>query len=95
MTKSNRTYSIKISIVLGLSALAVAVAFLTLPIKQWKKYKENHPSLFEVNDKATPKYWDFCLSYWKTFFIMDTEKEEDITYDGGELKEFTVIASKI
>lgn len=80
----------KLGIGISMLIAAAIIAFFVIPIKQWKKYKETHPSLFEVKDKATPTYWKFCLSYWKTFGAMNTEKEEDITYDGGELEEIVV-----
>lgn len=83
----------KIGIMLGSSGLALIALYFLVPLKQWKKYKENHPSLFEVQDEATPKYTEFCKSYWTTFGKVGTEKEEEITYDGGELPEVVVTPS--
>lgn len=83
----------KIGIMLGSSGLALIALYFLVPLKQWKKYKENHPSLFEVEDETTPKYMDFCKSYWTTFNKVGTEKEDEITYDGGELPEIVVTPS--
>lgn len=80
----------KYGLILGSTALAIVAIYFLVPIQQWKKYKENHPSLFEVQDDATPTYINFCKSYWKAFFAIGTPKEEDITYDGGELPEVVV-----
>ena len=83
----------KIGIMLGSSGLALIALYFLVPLKQWKKYKENHPSLFEVEDETTPKYTEFCKSYWTTFNKVGTEKEEEINYDGGELPEVVVTPS--
>ena len=68
--------------------------YFLMPLKAWKQYKEKHPSLFEVKDKATPKYYQFCKSYWKDFILVSDGKEDQVTYDGGELPEFVVTPSK-
>ena len=80
----------KIGFVLGSSAIAVALMYFLMPYKQWKKYKAEHPALFETKDEATPTYLKFCESYWKTFGLVVAEKEDEITYDGGELPEVTI-----
>lgn len=80
----------KIAFAIGLGSITLAIAYFLIPRKEWKQYKENHPSLFEVQDENTPTYNDFCKSFWKTFGKINTEKEQDITFDGGELPEYTV-----
>lgn len=82
--------TIKYGLILGSIALAIAAVYFLLPFQQWKKYKENHPSLFKEQDKATPTYKNFCKSYWKAYFAIGTSKEENITYDGGELTEVVI-----
>jgi hypothetical protein len=84
----------KFGIVIGLGGIAACLAFYTIPLKQWKKYKAEHPSLFEIQDEATPTYWNFVKSYWKTLGMVLTDKEEDITYDGGELPEIVITPNK-
>lgn len=83
----------KIGFLLGSSTVTIALMYLLTPLKQWKKYKAAHPALFEVKDEATPSYLDFCHSYWKTFIKVAEEKEDNITYDGGELPEITITPS--
>lgn len=80
----------KITLVATIIIMAIIGIYLITPIKTWKKYKAEHPSLFEVNDESTPTYWNFCKSYWSTFIKTGTKKEDEITYDGGELSEFIV-----
>ncbi len=80
----------KFGIFLGTTGLALIITYFVAPLKEWKKYKANHPSLFEVKDETTPTYMEFCQSYWKTFSKIDTEKEDEIIYDGGELDEIVV-----
>lgn len=80
----------KITLVATTIIMAIIGIYLITPIKTWKKYKAEHPSLFEVNDESTPTYWNFCKSYWSTFIKTGTKKEDEITYDGGELSEFIV-----
>lgn len=80
----------KITLVATTIIMAIIGIYLITPIKTWKKYKAEHPSLFEVNDESTPTYWNFCKSYWSTFMKTGTKKEDEITYDGRELSEFIV-----
>ena len=84
----------KISFAIGLGGITMLLLYFTLPLKQWKKYKAEHPSLFEVKDEATPTYLDFCSSYWKTFGKVIADKEDEITYDGGELPEIVITPNK-
>ena len=87
--------SAKIGLILCCSSVSLTLAYFLTPLRQWKKYKENHPSLFETEDEATPKYIDFCYNYWKTFGKVAAGKEDEITYDGGELDEITITAPLI
>ena len=80
----------KIGFIFGSSTIALALFYFLTPLKQWKKYKEEHPSLFEIKDEATPSYLAFCESYWKTFWNITSGKEDEITYNGGELPEITI-----
>lgn len=80
----------KIAITISAIILALIIMYFLIPIKTWKKYKAEHPSLFEVNDESTPTYRNFCKSYWSTFMKTGTKKEDEITYDGGELPEVTI-----
>lgn len=80
----------KITLVAITIIATVISIYLIAPIKTWKKYKTKHPSLFESEDENTPTYWRFCKSYWSTFMKIGTEKEDEITYDGGELPEIIV-----
>lgn len=80
----------KITLVATIIIMAIIGIYLITPIKTWKKYKAEHPSLFEINDESTPTYWNFCKSYWSTFMKTGTKKEDEITYDGGELPEVTI-----
>lgn len=80
----------KITLVSIAIIVTVISIYLIAPIKTWKKYKKEHPSLFEKEDENTPTYWSFCKSYWSTFMKIGTEKEDEITYDGGELPEIIV-----
>lgn len=84
----------KLGFFLGSSAIALLLGYFLMPLKEWKKYKETHPSLFEVKDEATPTYLEFCKSYWKTFIKVSEGKEDEITYDGGELPEITITPNK-
>lgn len=84
----------KIAITIGAIILALITMYFLIPIKAWKKYKAEHPSLFEVDDENTPTYRNFCKSYWNTFGKVGTEKEDEITYDGGELPEINVPIAK-
>lgn len=84
----------KIAITIGAIILALIIMYFLIPIKAWKKYKAEHPSLFEVDDENTPTFRNFCKSYWNTFKKVGTEKEDEITYDGGELPEYTVTPEK-
>lgn len=77
--------STKIGLILSLTGLGLVIAYFITPYKAWKKYQTEHPSLFEVKDDKTPTYLNFCKSYWKTFGIIDTPKEEDMTFTGGEI----------
>ena len=80
----------KIAITIGAIILALIIMYFLIPIKAWKKYKAEHPSLFEVNDENTPTFRNFCKSYWNTFGKVGTEREDEITYDGGELPKIDV-----
>ena len=84
----------KYGIFIGTPAIAIALLYCTMPHKAWKKYKAEHPVLFEDGVKNKPTYLDFCKSYWKTFLKTAQEKEEEITYTGGQLPEIDVIANK-
>ena len=80
----------KIGLIVSLSGIALVLTYFLAPLKEWKEYKQNHPSLFDVQDENTPTFAHFCESYWKTFMKINTPQENDITYDGGELDEFIV-----
>ena len=82
----------KIGIGLAVTVAGLAALYLLLPLKAWKKYKEEHPALFEVQDEATPTYISFVNSYWKTFSQTGTPKEEEMTYDGGQLPDIDITA---
>lgn len=84
----------KIGIILGSSAVVILLGYFLIPLKAWKEYKENHPSLFAGNDDNTPKYSDFVNSYWKTTGKVMTGNIDDITYDGGELPEIVITPQK-
>lgn len=84
----------KLGFFLGSSAIVIILGYFLTPIKAWKKYKETHPSLFEVKDEATPTYLDFCQSYWKAFIKVSEGKEDELTYDGGELPEVIITPNK-
>ena len=88
----NKTLKIGFWIVLIL--IAIAAVFFITPKNAWEQYKERHPSLFEVEDEATPTYWNFCISFWKTFFKTKEDNEDEFTYDGGELPEIVITPSK-
>ena len=87
--------ALKITLILAAILAAAAVVFFTVPMKAWKKYQAEHPALFEVQDEATPTYLAFCKSYWKTMGMIVTDKEEDITYSGGQLPDIDIIAPKV
>ena len=87
--------ALKITLILAAILAAAAVVFFTVPMKAWKKYQAEHPALFEVQDEATPTYLAFCKSYWKTMGMVVADKEEDITYSGGQLPDIDIVASKI
>ena len=80
----------KITITIGAIILALIIMYFLIPIKARKKNKAEHPSLFEVDDENTPTFRNFCKSYWNTFKKVGTEREDEITYDGGELPEIDV-----
>lgn len=82
----------KIGIGLAVTVAGLAALYLLLPLKAWKKYKEEHPALFEMKDESTPTYMSFVNSYWKTFSQTGTPKEEDMTYDGGQLPDINITA---
>lgn len=82
----------KIGIGLAVTVAGLAALYLLLPLKTWKKYKEEHPALSEVQDEATPTYMSFVNSYWKAFGQTGTPKEEDMTYDGGQLPDINITA---
>ena len=85
---------LKITLWILIPLIALLLMYFLIPMDAWKQYKENHPSLFEVEDEATPTYWQFCKSYWKAFILVSDGKEDQITYDGGELPEIVITPSK-
>lgn len=87
--------SFKIGFFIGMPVIALLLTYMLVPLKIWKAYKANHPTLIEVKDEATPSYLDFCHSYWKTFLEVSKGNEENLTYDGGELDEVIITAKKI
>ena len=81
---------IKIGLIIGTPALALLLLYFITPYKSWEKYKADHPSLFDDPNRIKTTYLEFCQAYWKTFFLFVQDKEEDITYDGGELDEIVI-----
>lgn len=87
--------ALKITLILAAILAAAALVFFVTPMKAWKKYQAEHPALFEVQDEATPTYLAFCKSYWKTMGKVVADKEEEITYSGGQLPDIDVVAPRI
>lgn len=85
MTKITKIKTILISTI-----TIIILAYLLIPYKKWKEYKESHPSLFITKDSNTPHYWDFIKSYWKTNGKIAIDNTDDLTYDGGELSEIII-----